>query len=889
MTMITPSYLGETIEYSSLHACRSTLEDPTRTRRSPVGSEDDALNGGGRPSHARVARQGVHQQRTIARRRHRVRTVDQRNRLSLLRCGLHRWRGLAADVDSVDQGARRAEQRRSYRERLRRWRFEQDPHQVTVSSSGRHRQLPAGSGAGMYYPPRAMQVTRRFRTLVVLAVALALFSTGCNRLRRWRHGRHGGGSVGVFTERRPVTDRYYDVTVTDDYRWLENASDPDVRAWTDMQNQHTRAALDPLPGRQALEQRLTQILNAQSASFPEVRFRGGTLFALRTRPGTQQPILVSYASTDHLDSERVVVDPNAIDTTGQTEVEFYTPSHDARYVAVSLASNGSEQGTLHVFAVATGQQLPDSIAGVSFPTGGGSFEWNADNTGIYYTRYPRAGERPEADRPFYQQVYLHLLGHPESEDTYQVGRDFPRIAETVLHASPDKQWLLATVANGDGGQFAHYLLGPSGTWTQLTHNEDEITGAVLGPDSAIYLLSHHEAPRGKILRLALDPQTPPALSAATMIVPESEGVIEHVVPTATRLYVADLLGGPSRIRVFDHQGQSLGNVAVPDISSVKQIVYTTGDEVLFRSETFLTPPAWLRASPELPAPAPTALRDDAPINYDDCEVEQEFGTSHDGTHVPIMIVRRRGTVLNGQNPTLLTGYGGYGVSMVPSFSLSNRVWIDRGGVIALAILRGGGEYGESWHRAGNLTNKQHVFDDFIAAAEHMIEAQYTSPQHLAIRGRSNGGLLMGAVLTQRPELFRAVYSGVGIYDMLRVELDANGEFNVTEFGSVRDPDQFRALYAYSPYHHVDENRHYPAILLTTGEHDGRVNPAHSRKMAARLQAVSDGSRPVLLRVSAHAGHGMGSSRREVIAEATDVWSFLFHELGMDQPAPSPAN
>jgi prolyl oligopeptidase len=375
------------------------------------------------------------------------------------------------------------------------------------------------------------------------------------------------------------------------------------------------------------------------------------------------------------------------------------------------------------------------------------------------------------------------------------------------------------------------------------------------------------------------PLATPALASASVIVPESDAVIQQIVPTTSRVYLVDLVGGPSQVRIVDLAGHAQRPLAVPPIAAVRSMIHTTGDEVLYRVESYLVPPAWYRSSPALAQPAVTAMRNDAPVNFDDAEVVREVATSRDGTHVPVMVIRRRGTTLDGNNPTLLGGYGGYGVSMVPRFDATNRVWLDRGGVAATAILRGGGEFGEAWHHAGNLTNKQHVFDDFIAAAEMLIARHYTTSARLAIRGRSNGGLLMGAVLTQRPELFRAVYSGVGIYDMLRVELDPNGAFNVTEFGSVQDEAQFRALYAYSPYLHVQDGVHYPAILMTTGAHDGRVNPAHSRKMIARLQAAAPDD-TILLRTSERSGHGMGSSRSEVIAEQTDVWSFLLDQLGM---------
>jgi prolyl oligopeptidase len=306
-----------------------------------------------------------------------------------------------------------------------------------------------------------------------------------------------------------------------------------------------------------------------------------------------------------------------------------------------------------------------------------------------------------------------------------------------------------------------------------------------------------------------------------------------------------------------------------------------GDELLFANTSFLVPPGWYEWEPGLATPHPTALRTTSPADFDDIEVVREFAKSKDGTKIPISILRKKGIKLDGKNPTLLTGYGGYGISLTPAFSSTRRIWFDAGGVYAVANLRGGGEFGEEWHLAGNLTHKQHVFDDLIACAEHLIQRKYTSPDKLAVMGSSNGGLLMGAFLTQRPDLARAVVSRVGIYDMLRVELDPNGAFNTTEFGSVKDEDQFKALHAYSPYHHVKDGTAYPAVLFPCGENDGRVNPAHSRKMTARLQAATGSGLPILLRTTATAGHGMGSSLKDRVAEQTDIYAFLLQELGVD--------
>jgi prolyl oligopeptidase len=311
-------------------------------------------------------------------------------------------------------------------------------------------------------------------------------------------------------------------------------------------------------------------------------------------------------------------------------------------------------------------------------------------------------------------------------------------------------------------------------------------------------------------------------------------------------------------------------------------VHTEGDNILFHVETFLSPGSWHRLDAQSGSTSPTSLVEHSPDKFEDADVLREFATSRDGTRVPVEIVRRKGTKLDGQSPALLTGYGGYDISLSPHFlGPQARIWLDQGGVYAIANIRGGGEYGEEWHNAGKLTHKQNVFDDFIAAAEHLIERRYTSPEHLAIIGGSNGGLLMGAALTQRPDLFRAIVSFVGIYDMLRVELDPNGAFNTTEFGTVKNPEDFKALYAYSPYHHVQDGTVYPAVLFLTGENDHRVNPMQSRKMTARLEPAMGGEHPILLRTTSSAGHGIGTSLTERIEESADVLSFLFDQLGIN--------
>jgi len=678
------------------------------------------------------------------------------------------------------------------------------------------------------------------------------------------------------TPKKPVTDEYQGVKVEDNYQWLEQDDDPAVKAWSDAQSRRTREYLDKLPDRAAIEKQLTDWYAKTSPSYSGIVSRPGILFARTFQPPKQQQMLVTLASAEDLKSERMVLDPNKLDPSGKTAIDWFVPSHDGKYVAMSISRGGSEDGTLHVYETTTGKPLKDSIAHVQYPTAGGSAAWNADGTGIYYTRFPRKGERPDSDLNFYQQVYFHKIGTADSEDTYSIGKDFPRIAEIKLEASRDGKYILATVANGDGGDFTHYLLGPDGNWKQLTQFSDQIKAARIGRDGALYLLSRADAPRGKILRAPLDK---PELSNATMIVPPSDAVIQFMEPTADAIYVGDLLGGPSQIRRFGLNGEGETVVPIPNISAVTEMESVEDNSLLFRDVSYTEPAAWFHLTGNAP-PKKTALVDSSPVSFADIEVSREMATSKDGTKVPLNIIRRKGAKLDGNNPVVLYGYGGYGVSMQPGFEFSRRLWFDRGGVLVVASIRGGGEFGEEWHKAGNLTKKQNVFDDFAASAEYLINEKWTRPEKLAILGGSNGGLLMGAMITQHPDLVRAVVSAVGIYDMLRVELAPNGAFNVTEFGTVKDPEQFKALYAYSPYHHVNDGTSYPSILFMTGANDGRVAPYHSRKMVARLDEANKSSNPILLRTSTSSGHGIGTALSERIKQLADQYSFLFAQLEM---------
>ncbi len=678
--------------------------------------------------------------------------------------------------------------------------------------------------------------------------------------------------------KKPVSDTFHGVTVTEDYRWLEDAANPEVKAWSEKQFALARATLDAMPQRAKLRERFAAFNQSAAIRYQRFQHAGGELFAMKRTPPRNQPALVTIRSVDEPASERVVVDPNAIDSKGTTAIDWYAPSLDGRYVAVALSERGSEDGAAHVYEVATGRKLDDVVPRVQYATAGGSIAWDADATGFYYTRYPLPGERPAEDLHFFQQVWFHKLGSPASTDKYVIGREFPRIAEISLATTRDGRYLLATVKNGDGGEVAYWLRNPSHRWTKVAAFDEGVKSMELGFDGRIYAIARKGTPRGRVIAM---PMAQPILSLAREVVPQGDGVIEALSPTATRLYVVTMAGGPTEVRVYGLDGKPQGTLPSEPVSRNGIGTRLEDDEILVNGNSYLSPFAWYRYGRKGTTLEPTPFAEKSPVDFKDAEVVREMARSKDGTMVPVNLVMRKGTKRDGSNPVLLYGYGGYGLSQLPVFSDRIRVWLDAGGIYAVANLRGGGEFGEAWHLAGNLTKKQNVFDDMIGVAEHLVARGYTKPERLAAMGGSNGGLLMGAILTQRPELFRAIVSSVGIHDMLRVELSPNGAFNVTEFGSVKDKAQFEALHAYSPYHRVKDKTAYPAVFLTSGANDGRVDPANSRKMAARLQAATSSGRPVLLRINPDTGHGRGTSMATRVEQDADTYAFLMNQLGMN--------
>ena len=573
---------------------------------------------------------------------------------------------------------------------------------------------------------------------------------------------HAADKGAPATPVKPVTDSYGDLKVTDPYRWLEKTGDPKVSQWSAAQDKRTRAYFDKLPARKPMFDWLMKQVSASSSSYFDLHAAGGQLFALYNQPPKQQPMLAVMGQGADPAQARVVLDPNTLNAKGTTAIDWYVPSPTGKLVAVSMSQNGSEDGSLHVIDVATGKTVDKIIPRVQYPTGGGSAAWREDGTGFWYTRYP--GPKEPAERQhFYQQIYYHRIGDDPAKDAYVLGKDFPKVAEISLDARPGMPAVIATVANGDGGEFAHYLLNKDGSTRQVTRFEDKIVATALGPD-ALYLVSRQGAPRGKLLKMKLDDLN---LANAKVIVPESEAVMESagegggssITVTQHAIYLRELVGGPSQVAIFGFDGTPKGKLPLPEVSAVDEVEAMDDGSLLVGVKTYLEPARFMRYDEASGQASASLLKVTSPVSFDDVEVVREFATSKDGTRIPLNIVRKKGTKLDGSNPVLLNGYGGYNVSEVPRFlGAGTRLWLNAGGVYVVANLRGGGEFGETWHTQGALTNKQNVFDDFAASAQYLVDKGYTRSERMAAIGGSNGGLLMGAVFTQHPELFRAVVS-----------------------------------------------------------------------------------------------------------------------------------
>jgi prolyl oligopeptidase len=657
--------------------------------------------------------------------------------------------------------------------------------------------------------------------------------------------------------------------IADPYRWLEDGESAETRRWTERQNAFTEAYLGAFPGRLRIRSRLDELLAIGVLSVPTpVR---GHYFYLRRDGRQNQPVL--YWRHGVHGEDRIAVDPNAVNTAGTTALDWFYPSQDGRILAYGLSENGSEHSVLHLLEVESGQLLDDRIP----RTRAASLAWVPDGSGFYYTRYPAPGAVPADEEPYHRAVYYHQLGTDPAADPliFQPGEKeyWPGVG-----ISPDGRWLLINVAR-TFDQTDLYLrdLGSGGPLVPVAENlPASFEGQIA--HGRLFLRTNLDAPTYRLYQV--DPERPDRASWREIIAPRPDAVLEGITITQDALALSYLERASSRLRLTDLEGRPGQEIVLPALGSLFGVTAEwDGRELFYGFSSYTVPPSVYRI--ELPGGVSELWkRVEADIDPHRFAVRQVSYRSRDGTPISMFVVHRAGLTLGGDNPTYLTGYGGFNISMSPAFSRSLLLWLEHGGVLAVPNIRGGGEYGESWHQAGILGSKQNSFDDFIGAAEWLIEQRYTRPERLAAAGGSNGGLLVGAVLTQRPELFRAVLVQVPLLDMLRYHRFLIARLWIPEYGSADDPAQFRWLRAYSPYHHVQEGRAYPAVLLATAESDTRVDPMHARKMAARLQAASSADRPILLRLEARAGHGAGKPLSKVLDELTDSWTFVFSELGV---------
>jgi len=685
----------------------------------------------------------------------------------------------------------------------------------------------------------------------------------------------------------PVEDTVQGHKIVDRYRYLEDPNDPDTKLYVEQEFNYTRALLDPLPGRDKINARLSQLLEIGTVGTPQM---GGKYYFHTRREGSQnQPILyvregVNGGLNDGLNrdelnrGDRVLVDVNRMSTDGTVALDWWFAAEDGKYVAYGTSASGSEESTLRIVESATGKVLPDIIDRTRFA----SVAWMKDSSAFYYTRHPKKGEVPVGEEVYHVKVFYHQLGNDPAQDPLIFGegrkpQDVPSVA-----LSEDDRWLLINVGEG-WTKTEMYLqdLQSKHPPLEITTGKDFLYDADFFAGK-LYITTNEDAPH---FRVFVADATNPKRENWKELIPQTDAVLQGASVTGGKLLTQYEHNVTSELKLFGLDGKKLADIPLPAIGSVFSASGRYDrNEIFFGFQSFTVPPSIYRVALTDVKSALWAKVDAPPIDPSAYEVQQVWYTSKDGTKVPMFVVSKKGIEKNGKNPTLLTGYGGFNISMTPTFDRSMFLWMEHGGIYAVANLRGGSEFGEDWHRAGMLEKKQSVFDDFIAAAEYLIAQKYTDRDRLAISGGSNGGLLMGAMITQRPDLFRAVVCQVPLLDMLRYQNFQIAKLWIPEYGSADDAKQFDWLYAYSPYHHVKPGQEYPAILFMTGDTDTRVDPMHAKKMAALMQAEAKNGaskeRPILLRIETKAGHGQGKPVAKQIEERTDMYSFLFWQLGI---------
>ncbi|MFC2172519.1 prolyl oligopeptidase family protein [Acidobacteriota bacterium] len=681
-----------------------------------------------------------------------------------------------------------------------------------------------------------------------------------------------------YPETRTVdhVDHYHGIDVPDPYRWLEDINSNETRVWTEAQNSLTHSYLDALPSRRRFKERITELWNYEKFGVPFKR--GGRYFMTRNDGLQNQSVLYTVKSLE--DEPRVLLDPNTLSEDGTIALSGHAVSEDGKYFAYGLARSGSDWQEWKVLEVETGKDLPDKIKWVKFSKA----SWTHDSKGFFYSRYdePVEGEKYKGAN-YYHKLYYHRLGTSQEQDVL------------VYENKDQKEWGFGGTVTEDGAYLIINIW--EGTreenliyYRNLKRKDSKIVKLITGWDanysfidnkgSVFYFKTDFQAPRAKVI--AIDIRRP-RRGSWKVVIPEGKEVLKRTNIVDNKIIAECLKDAQSQVRIYDMKGNYLEDLELPGVGSVSGFGGRRTDRETFYAFTSFTIPSTIYRY-DLSTGKSTLFRQpELKFRPEDYETRQVFFASKDGTKIPMFLMYKKGLVRDGNNPVYISGYGGFNISITPHFKVQNIVWTEIGGVCAIVNLRGGGEYGKTWHEAGMKLNKQNVFDDFIAASEWLIAEGYTRKEKLAVAGGSNGGLLVGACLVQRPDLFGACLPAVGVLDMLRFNKFTIGWAWVSDYGSPEDPEEFKALYAYSPYHNIKDSQVFPATLVTTGDHDDRVFPGHSYKFAAKLQASQSGAAPVLIRIESKAGHGGGKPTSKRIEEQADRMAFLVENLKISLP------
>ena len=687
----------------------------------------------------------------------------------------------------------------------------------------------------------------------------------------------GGDGKVIAPETRIVdhVDDYFGMQVNDPYRWLEDdvRESEEVAAWVNTQNTFTRRLLDKIPQRAHIEARLTQLWNYPKYSVPSER--GGRFF-YRSNSGLQNQSVLHVA--DSCDSEgRILLDPNTWSEDGTVALSATAVSEDGKYIAYTVSEAGSDWKQLKILDIESDRHLDETLDWLRWT----NVVWLKDSSGFYYSRFPspKAGEKYQGSAVD-QKIYLHTLGTPQAEDVLVYERTDHPDWGFELELTDDGKYLVLSISKSTDDQnqvFYRDANDSDGDWNELIGDFENQFWFVTNKNNEFYFLTDLRAPTKRVVAMPLDK---PGRESLREIIPAAEETLEGLNVVNHQLIATYLKDASTVVKIFSLDGIRIRNVELPGIGTVRGFGGRPHHTATFYSfSNYVTPPSTYRY--DMTTGKSTLLRrSEVDFDVKRFEVRQVFYTSKDGTRVPMFLAHRKGLKRDGNNPTLLYAYGGFNIPLTPSFSVGYVAWMEMGGVVAIANLRGGGEYGEAWHRAGKKELKQNVFDDFISAAEWLIEHKYTQSKRLAIKGGSNGGLLVGAAMTQRPELFGACLPAVGVMDMLRFQKFTAGRYWVDEYGSSDNEHEFKTLIKYSPYHNIKRGVNYPATLVSTADTDDRVVPMHSFKFAARLQAAQAGNEPILIRIESKAGHGAGTPTGKIIENLADHWAFLAWRFGI---------